>query len=178
VATSWLSFPFQEVPDQATRVRSALTPADVSARIEAATSNGRRWGIDPGIVGQVGDDWFRLRFNDPLARNPHRPVLLGHFIAAPGGADITMKIERPQLWAAKAIRIGMMTIFPIVFVVGLIGLTSGGRTDQGGSVLPFVLGPLGMAAFFVGFDGVLRLQAGSHERRLREFLTDVLAENS
>jgi hypothetical protein len=125
------------------------------------------------IAGQVAEDGFRLRVGGSergASRNPHRPVLVGRLRELPDGTEVQMHFERPNAWLGNVVSTGALIILPIVFVAGVIGILTGARTDQGESLLPFVLGPLGMAGYCYLFDAVLRGQARRDEGRLLSFV--------
>ena len=176
---SWLSFPFQEWVDRPTVLHTDLGYEEATERVQAVTATGPWWRPSPPsktLVGQVGDRWFRVRVpGGRVTGNPHMPVLLGRLAARPQGADVQLEIERPQLWRGRVTRLAVMTILPTAFVVGLIGVLTGTRDDAGGSMWPFVLGPLGLAAAFTVFDYALRREARLQERRLCRRVIELLA---
>ena len=121
------------------------------------------------IVGEVRDSWFKLRFRG-LTRNAYRPELSGRVVQREHGSEVIVTVEQPQVWAAKAIRFGMMAILPVVFVAGVIGMITGGHTTEGGSLLPFVTMPVVIGAFAFALDALLVRLGRSQERRLLDLV--------
>lgn len=147
-------------------------------RIKAVTATGPWWKPTPrvgSLAGKVGDDWFRIRLPWGWAMgNPFRPVLVGQVAAGSSGTHVRLQVERPWLWREKLNRVISMIVLSIFFVVGVIGVLTGSTMDDGTSMLPIALLPLGMAAVFIVFDYVFRRAARWEERRLRRIVTEVL----
>ena len=168
--------PFGDHVEQQT-IRSSVPPKAVLERIRQSAARSPGWLTAAGLVGDVGDDWFRLHVGGPLrnaGRNPYRPVLLGRVAASGEGANVRLHVERPNLWLAKMLFVGLMTILPIVFVAGVVGMLGGARTDQGASLVPFVVGPIAIAAFCIGLLATFRREARLQEQRLLTSVLDLL----
>jgi hypothetical protein len=177
VVAAWLLFPFKPSPVTTLRLRGNHRPDAVVGELRRNIGLRAGWRSVLGgramIVGQFGEGWFRLRFAW-VTRNPYRPSLDGRLVASELGTEATVTIDRPQIWVAKILRVGMITILPIIFLVGLVGMITGGHTDQGGSLLPFVLIPLGIGAGDLALEAALRREGQSQERRLVQVVTDAL----
>jgi hypothetical protein len=173
----WLRFGSDDIPDaKEWRLYTTVGSDVVLERLRQGSGERLAWVSMNKIFAEMNDQGFRLRVGMwGAVRNPHRPILVGHLTSLPGGTEVRMHFERPHAWVGTALAIGAATILPIVFIAGVIGMLVGARTDQGGSLLPFVVGPIGMASFFYIFGAALRYQARSQEERLTAFVDTLVA---